>query len=99
MSKIAKSYRLSPLAENDLEDIWLYSFQSWSLEQADNYVANILASFDGLTAGVNIGRVSDIRAGYYKYNVGKHIIFYQQSEIYIDIIRILHQQMDCEIHL
>ena len=33
---MAKPYRLSPLAEADLEDIWLYTFRNWSMEQADS---------------------------------------------------------------
>jgi plasmid stabilization system protein ParE len=33
----ASAYYLSPLAEADLEDIWLYTFQTWSSEQADHY--------------------------------------------------------------
>jgi len=32
------SYRIRQLAENDLEQIWLYSFQEWGLEQADRYI-------------------------------------------------------------
>ena len=32
-----RSYRLSPLAVADLESIWLYTFERWSLEQADRY--------------------------------------------------------------
>ena len=30
-------YRLSPLAEQDLEDIWLYTLREWSADQADRY--------------------------------------------------------------
>ncbi len=28
-------YRLSPAAEQDLEQIWVYTFQHWGLEQAN----------------------------------------------------------------
>ena len=34
-------YRLSPAAQNDLEDIWLYTLEQWSVQQADRY-ADIL---------------------------------------------------------
>ena len=40
-----KSYALSPLAEIDLEDIWLYTFQNWSLAQADSYHRDLIATF------------------------------------------------------
>ena len=32
-----KLYQLTPLAEADLEEIWLYTFRNWSVEQADSY--------------------------------------------------------------
>ena len=31
------NYKISKLAEIDLENIWLYTFEEWSLEQADYY--------------------------------------------------------------
>lgn len=34
-------YRLTPAAQNDLEDIWLYTLEQWSVQQADRY-ADIL---------------------------------------------------------
>ena len=35
-------YRLSPLAEQDLEDIWLYTLREWSADQADRYYHSII---------------------------------------------------------
>ena len=32
-------YRLTPAAERDLENIWLYTRQQWGTEQADIYTA------------------------------------------------------------
>jgi toxin ParE1/3/4 len=31
------TYRLTPAAQNDLVDIWLYTAQQWSAKQADRY--------------------------------------------------------------
>ncbi len=33
-------YKISKEAEKDLERIWLYTFEAWSLEQADYYYGN-----------------------------------------------------------
>jgi len=33
----------SPAAENDLENIWLYSFGEWGEEQADRYYDELVA--------------------------------------------------------
>jgi toxin ParE1/3/4 len=93
------NYRLSPLAEADLEDIWLYTFKRWSLEQADSYQVSIVAAFEGLAIGAKQGRRVDIREGYFKYSVGSHLVFYRQLDAGIDVIRILHQRMDADRHL
>ena len=94
-----RSYRLSPLAVADLEAIWLYTLETWSLEQAEIYHAAIVAAFDGLAQGKNIGRISDVREGYFKYAVGLHLIYFKQRDLNIDVIRILHQRMDVSRHL
>ena len=46
-----KPYRLSPLAADDLEDIWLYTLRQWSLAQADSYLRTLVAAFEELAAG------------------------------------------------
>lgn len=42
------TYRLSPLAEVDLEDIWSYSVETWSWEQAQLYHREMLAALERL---------------------------------------------------
>ena len=45
-----KPYRLSPLAEADLEEIWLYTLRHWSVEQAGSCLRNLVAvSYTHLT--------------------------------------------------
>lgn len=94
-----RDYRLSPLAEADLEDIWLYTADNWSIEQAERYHATFVAAFEGLASGRKKGRAVDIREGYFKYVVGSHFVFYRPSPLGIDVIRILHQRMDVSRHL
>jgi toxin ParE1/3/4 len=95
----SRGYRLYPLAQADLEDIWSYTASRWSLEQAESYHAAIIAAFEGLVASSKQGRPSDVRENYFKYAVGSHLIFYRRSETVIDIVRILHQRMDVMRHL
>jgi len=94
-----RPYKLSPLAISDLEDIWLYTCTNWSAEQADRYHGDLVIAFEALAAERKIGRVVDIRAGYLKYAVGAHIVFYRLSDSSLDVIRILHQKMDVGMHL
>ncbi|MFN8701507.1 MAG: type II toxin-antitoxin system RelE/ParE family toxin [Rhodospirillales bacterium] len=90
---------LSPRAEADLEEIWLYTFKNWSLEQADSYHAAIVDAFDDLANGTKIGRPVDIRDGYFKHPVGSHLVFYRLTESDLVVVRVLHQRMDVGRHL
>ena len=99
MSGDVRSDKLSPLAEADLEEIWLYTFKTWSLEQADSYHADIVAAFEELAAGVKVGHAVDVRDGYFNYAVGSHFVFYRQSDSSRAVVRILHQRMDPAAHL
>ena len=96
------NYRLSKKAEVDLQGIWLYTNKNWSLEQADVYVRMLLDEMERLAANPGSGRDrSDLRKNYKCSQVKSHLIFYQtisrQKEI--EIIRILHKQMDIENRL
>jgi len=91
--------RLYPLAQTDLEDIWSYTASRWSVEQAASYHASIVVAFDDLATGRRHGRPSDIRAGYFRFAIGSHLIFYRRAEAGIDVVRILHQRMDASQHL
>lgn len=87
-------YRLSPLAEADLEEIWRYTFERWSAEQADRYVLDLIAAFEDLATGRKTGRPVDIRAGYLKQVAGSHVIYFRRVDACVDVIRILHGRMD-----
>lgn len=90
-------YKISVKASEDIENVWLYTFEHWSLEQADRYVNLILDEIEYLADHPNSGKdFNDIRKNYRCSRVKSHIIFYRlidkQSDI--EIIRILHQRMD-----
>jgi len=93
------AYRLSPLAESDLEYIWIYTVERWSETQADSYYADIIDAIKTLASGERTGRRVDLRDGYQKYTVGRHFVFFRLSDIGVDVIRILHQSMDVERYL
>jgi toxin ParE1/3/4 len=94
-----KACRLSPLAEVDLEEIWLYTLDRWSLAQADSYHQDLVATFAALASGRKRGRVVDVRPGYLKHPCGAHMIYFRDREDAVEIIRILHGRQDVERHL
>ena len=95
-------YTVSKEASKDLEKIWLYSFENWSQEQADRYFNLIIDEIENITKDPLSGQdYSEIRKGYFRSRVKSHFIFYRINlkKKEIEIIRVLHQQMDIESRL
>jgi len=91
---------LRPKALQDLETIWNYTLDTWGEEQADQYILDLNSGFGSLAVHPEKGRAcDDIREGYRKYDIGKHIVFYRLALKGIEVVRILHQGMDPERHL
>jgi toxin ParE1/3/4 len=83
------------IAIEDLEEIWVYTFQNWSLEQADRYHTLIYKEIEFLASKPGSGKdLNHIRPGYRSSKVKSHFIFYKYSSSEIEIIRILHENMD-----
>jgi toxin ParE1/3/4 len=94
------AFRLTARARQDLRSIGRYTQATWGREQRNRYLGKLDAAFHLLAQEPQRGRDCDyIRPGYRKYHVGRHLIFYSQSPSGLDIIRILHDQMDIEAHL
>lgn len=95
-------YRISKEALNDLEKIWLYTFEVWSKEQADHYFNLLMDEIEYLSENPKSGKdYNEIRKGYFRSRVKSHFIFYKinLNNKEIEIIRILHQQMDISSRL
>ena len=83
-------------AIDDLNDIWVYTFEEWSEKQADKYYSAL--EFACIQIGRNPERgkeYKEINSNLFGLRIGKHIIFYQIiTKDEIEIIRILHERMD-----
>lgn len=94
------SYSLSPAAEADLDGIWNYTADNWSIEQADRYIASIMEACASISIDGRKGRpIPKVRKGYCKLAVGTHFIVFRLADSHVDIVRILHQRMDIPAHL
>jgi toxin ParE1/3/4 len=100
MSGEAKGYKLAPRARRDLAEIWRYTFETWSLAQADAYYGDIISTVQAIAGGRKRGKpIDQIRRGYLTCSCGSHWIVYRQRGAQIVIIRILHQRMNLSRHL
>jgi len=89
-------YSISKKALIDLEEIWVFTYENWSIEQADRYYNLIISEIEYICKHPNSGiSYSTIKDGYKASKVKSHLIFYKlDSKNSIEIIRILHQSMD-----
>lgn len=93
-------YSISKKAVSDLEDIWLYTVDKWSVAQADRYYALIIDEIEYICKNVHSGKsMENIRKGYRATKVKSHLIFYRIIKDTVEIIRILHERMDIENRL
>ncbi len=95
-------YIISQEANRDIENIWLYTFENWSSEQADRYFNLILDEIEYIAENPDSGKdYNGIRKGYFRSRIKSHFIFYKinRKKERVEIIRVLHQRMDIESRL
>lgn len=94
------NYDLSKKAAKDVSTILDYSYKEFGEKTALEYYLSLKDTFALLSKQPQIGRdINHIRAGYFRHEHAKHVIFYTLKENGILIIRVLHQKMDFERHL
>lgn len=95
------AFYLTRKAKADLKDIARYTQKQWGVKQRNIYLTRIDDAFRDLSNDPDKGRTcDDIRQGYLKYRVGKHVIFYRKiNTTDIEIVRVLHERMDFESRL
>ncbi len=88
------SYKLTHSAEKDLAEIYEYSLLNFGRKVADNYLSELIQSFELLVDNPKLGyRFQLFRA----FPKGKHIIFYDARTKPIIIVRIMHERMQHHI--
>lgn len=91
---------LTRKAKNDLKNIARYTESEWGLEQRNFYLKQLDESFQLLYKTPDIGMSCDyVREGYRKYRTGRHFVFYRLLGDEIEIVRVLHERMNVEVHL
>jgi len=102
MPSICKmKFEISEKALEDIENIWLYTVETWSVEQA-RYYNLIFDEIEYISKNPLLGKCCNhIRKNYRCTRVKSHLIFYRfrKSEKIVEVIRILHQSMDIEERL
>lgn len=95
------NYSFTKRALDDLIEIWDYTVEEWSENQAEKYYHSIIASCIDLAENPKLGKPYDVLSlDIFGYKSGEHIIFYRELEKNeIEIERILHGMMDLKSKL
>ncbi|MCG9898679.1 MAG: type II toxin-antitoxin system RelE/ParE family toxin [Hydrotalea sp.] len=96
-----KSYNLTNKAVDDLTNIWHYTNEKWSEEQADKYYSSLINTFEAIAKKPDLGKkYFNIFPDLYGFRINRHIIFYRKkADDRIEITRILYEGMDFENRL
>ena len=88
------AYRLSPLAERDLEAIWLYVAEDSSPTTADRLIDDIVDRFELLADQPAIGRLRrEFGTGVRSFVAESYVIYYRGDDDVL-IARVLHGRRD-----
>ncbi|WP_328412452.1 type II toxin-antitoxin system RelE/ParE family toxin [Nocardia sp. NBC_00403] len=89
-----------PAAQADLEHIWDYTADRWDADQAEGYLRELQHTIKRIAVNPCIGRACDeIRPGYLELVAGSHTLFHRVTDGVVDVVRVLHQRMDVDLHL
>ncbi|MGA2350076.1 MAG: type II toxin-antitoxin system RelE/ParE family toxin [Terracidiphilus sp.] len=86
--------RFSQKAKADLLSIAEYTLETWGAGQAERYLDDLERCAKMLAASPLLGRSCDwIRPGLYRFEKGRHGLFYRREEDGILVSRVLRQGM------
>ncbi|SMX23641.1 type II toxin-antitoxin system RelE/ParE family toxin [Boseongicola aestuarii] len=89
------SYWLTPAAQNDLEDIWLYTAERWSAAQADRYTDILEDTLERLLFMPEMARERrEFDPPVRIHPSAEHLIIYRAVDSHLAILRILGAGQD-----
>ena len=95
------TYIISEKALEDINKIWIYTAENWSVEQADRYYNLILDEVEYISQNFEMALdFGKVRKAYRFSKVKSHLVFFKKNKFNeIEVIRVLHERMDIENRL
>ena len=89
-------YIISEKALEDLNNIWIYTAENWSVKQANRYYNLIVDEIEYVSENFETAKdFGNVRKNYNYSKVKSHLVFYKKAEnTEMEIVRILHEKMD-----
>jgi len=96
---MARKFRVSGPARSTLYAIGNYTEKGWGKKQRRKYIQKFSYRFKYLADNPLLGIGCDHISPYMRsYPEGSHVIYYFVFDSYIEIVDILHKNMDVESH-
>ena len=94
-------YIINEKALDDINKIWIYTAENWSIEQADRYYDLIFDEIDYIVAHFEMARdFGNDRKNYRCTKLKSQLLFFKKTKSNeIEVIRVLHEKMDIENQL
>lgn len=90
------SFILTDAAEQDLLEVWRYTYQTWGMEQADRYLDKLEAACESIGTNMAFGKAwQDIHPHLKSIRCEHHYLFILDDQTNKPvIIAVLHERMD-----
>lgn len=90
MGQDSRSYGIAPRAIQDLEEIWTYGAETWSVAQADAYLDGLTHAFDVIAGSPQLFRLrSEFDPPVRIHAYQSHLIIFICDDQGITIVRVL----------
>jgi toxin ParE1/3/4 len=94
-------YIISSKAVEDVNSIWKYTAENWSIDQANRYYNLIFDEIEFVVENIETAHdFSYVRKNYRYSKVKSHLIFFKCIKNgTIEVVRVLHERMDIKNRL
>jgi toxin ParE1/3/4 len=95
------AYILSEKALDDINKIWIYTAENWSVQHADRYYNLTLDEVEYIVGNFEMARdFGNVRKNYRYSKVKSHLVFFKKTKSNkIEVVRVLHERMDIKNQL
>jgi toxin ParE1/3/4 len=92
-------YKVSPIAQRDLVDIYIRGFREWGESKAEEYQLKLISSFRLLAENPDMGHGVSIRPQLQRHELRPYVIFYRKFSYGVRIARVLYKNRAMEKYL
>ncbi len=76
-----KKFYIRETANRDLNNIFIYSVETFGVERAEEYLDNLISAFQSLADNYRQGRnYNHIHENLYAWNVMSHVVYYKPTD-------------------